>query len=286
MSKYKFSYLILLLFTIMTPIVFFPIPGWSLETDLFYDQKENFENKFLFKIDTLRGDDLIDSTEILADSINTTTNRIEIGLGINTLTQHPHTSLPGYGINLGYTTGGKKHYFGISFKYQQLNYRFDYNASFSENSFGIIDIAIDTLNNEQITTYSTYTERYKTSIRHHNRYKIFSIPVFYGHTLSDGKVGVGIESGFQVLIIKFAEGRINSFSNSNSIIRIEDSNVFNKNFSLSFLAQLRVNYSITDQWSIYTRLGWTQALNSWYKDKNNVIKPKIISAEIGLRKSF
>jgi len=241
---------------------------------------------------TMNLDRLIDSSLMLItlmpeDSISYASNAIELAVNFNSLTYHPHNPLIGTGVNLGYTVdAGKSSYFGFEFAFQRLRYRFDYSGFSTTETFGVTEVLLDTLNNEEVIVWSEITESNSREIRNYNTHDIYSIPVYYGYRFKQSDLQFSVEAGVNISLIKFSSGIVNSPSNSNAIIELENSNLYAKNIGTSVLLRAKLVYPVGNNIDIFSRLGSNIMLKNWYTNNNNTLKPQIINWDLGVRKSF
>lgn len=238
-------------------------------------------------VDTLIDSSLMLITLMPKDSISYASNAIELAVNFNSLIYHPHNPLIGTGVNLGYTVdAGKSSYFGFEFAYQRLRYRFDYSGFSTTETFGVTEILLDTLNNEEVIVWSEITESNSREIRNYNTHDIYSIPVYYGYRFKQSDLQFSVEAGVNISLIKFSNGIVNSPSNSNAIIELENSNLFIKNIGASLLLRAKLVYPIGNDIYVFSRLGSNIMLKNWYTNNNHSLKPQIINWDLGVRKSF
>jgi len=237
--------------------------------------------------DTIKNEDSCAMEFKLQDSTSNESSAIELAFNLNTAYQHPHTSLVGTGGNIGYNVGlGKSYYVGFEFAYQRLKYRFDYSGSNQNESFGVIEVLLDTLNNVEVQVLSTFIEGTSREIRNYNNHDLYSVPIFIGRQFNLSKTKFSVETGLNLSLIKFSDGIVNSPSNSNAMIEIKNSTLFRKNVGASLILRAKFVYPVGKNFSLFSRIGTDVMLRNWYTNQDHTLKPQIINWDIGIRKSF
>lgn len=185
---------------------------------------------------------------------------IELAYNTNMMLEHPHSSMIGHGVKFGYVNKLKgPHYYGFNFVYQEYRYKYSY-------PIGIVNLN----NKEPIVNY-------------HN---LFSVPIFYGYQLRKKKIGVSIESGINIALIKFSKGEIGSPANSNVVLRISEENYFRNNIGGSWMARAKVSYPIYKNLECFTTVGAQLFFRNWYIDDSYIIKPILANVNLGVRRVF
>lgn len=144
---------------------------------------------------------------------------------------------------------------GISFT--QITERFHVDRTYTETEIQedqVSEILVD-VNGDTTFVHVTHhvTHHFHQEVSVYNKYTLIDLPVIVGYEWNRNRWYLGLEAGLEFNLSLRTNGRM--LAPTDEIVDLESSGMFRSNVSLSYLANLRVGYALSQRFEVFLTPG-------------------------------
>ena len=172
------------------------------------------------------------------------------------------------------------------FEYQLLNevFQHNYTTNVSRDVDGIVSITINTLTGDStiVTGLITQEGTASRSIRNHNTYRNWNLPIGISYSIGKGKIFLRPEVG---VVLNLSSTKIGRELVAGEVVNSQESEIYKSQLGLLTYIQPSLQFGISESSFLRLHPKTTISLNNW-ASQSIVLKPIIFSFDISFVQNF
>lgn len=172
------------------------------------------------------------------------------------------------------------------FEYQLLNevFQHNYTTNVSRDVDGIVSITINTLTGDStiVTGLITQEGTASRSIRNHNTYRNWNLPIGISYSIGKGKILLRPEVG---VVLNLSSTKIGRELVAGEVVNSQESEIYKSQLGLLTYIQPSLQFGISESSFLRLHPKTTISLNNW-ASQSIVLKPIIFSFDISFVQNF